>query len=507
MHFTQLLTILRARVRVIAMTTFCALLVGVLAIIMMPTRYEASASVMLDPRGADSVWASAAPGSGGDKLASMVSTHLDILANPAVALRAVELLRLESDPRAVELLSGSGPSAWLAQLKSAVLDALADVLAAREQEAEGDQSLKDWMADRLLRNVSTRSKPDSRLIRVTYSSPDAEFSAAAANAFLAAYQDTMLQLKVQPAKQSTKWFEEQVGDLKRQLELAEGRLAQFQQTKHIVATDERMDLENARLAELSAQLSLVQSQSYESQAKQRRIQDFMAGKTRDPPPEVLSSHVVQQLQASLADREAKMGHLAKRIGPNHPQYQATAGELGALKEQLGEAMRAVAQSALAGTAVAGEHMNSLHAALERQRSRVLSLKADRNKLSALARDVDHARRAYSTGVDKMTQARMESQVDQGSESVLYSATPPPRPAGPGKAVSLTIALLAGLALGIGLALLAETLNRYVRSDQDITELLGAPVLAVLVPKGAGRRSLRALERRVHALPNVQGTER
>ena len=47
---------------------------------------------------------------------------------------------------------------------------------------------------------------------------------------------------------------------------------------------------------------------------------------------------------------------------------------------------------------------------------------------------------------------------------------------------LEAALLGGLTLGIGAALWAETLDRRVRSDADIVELLGVPVLATLYPR-------------------------
>jgi succinoglycan biosynthesis transport protein ExoP len=504
MHFSQLLTILRARAGLILMVTFCALVAGLLVTIAMPKRYEAIASVMVDPKGADSVWAArtAASGFGGDKLDSVVSTQLDVIGSPAVALKVVELLRLEGNPNAVELLTGTGPLVTLLEWKSQIIDWLSSLLPGADDEDRA-MSMKDWMADRLLRNMNPKANRDSRLIRITYSASDPEFAAAAANAFVKAYQEVMLQLKVQPAKQTTKWFDEQVRELKRNLEQAEARLAKFQQSKGFVATDERLDLENSRLADLSSQLSLAQSQSYESQAKERQIRDFMSGRSNDPPPEVVTSTLVQQLRGSLSDREAKLSDLAKRVGPNHPQYMSAANELNQLKQQLKEAMRSAAQSALSGTGVAGEREASLRAALERQRGRVLGLKEGRNELAALARDVENAQRAYSTGVERMTQTRMESQVDQAGEPIVYSATVPAKPASPSKALNMAIALLLGLAFGIGLALFSETTNRYVRSEQDIVEIVGVPVLAILVPKLGDKQNVRALKGpNLYSLPRM-----
>jgi hypothetical protein len=59
-------------------------------------------------------------------------------------------------------------------------------------------------------------------------------------------------------------------------------------------------------------------------------------------------------------------------------------------------------------------------------------------------------------------------------------------------------------LGIGLALYRESVDGYVRSEQDMIEILGAPVLAVLLPKG-GKRNVRYLQGpNIHSLPNRSG---
>jgi capsular polysaccharide biosynthesis protein len=68
---------------------------------------------------------------------------------------------------------------------------------------------------------------------------------------------------------------------------------------------------------------------------------------------------------------------------------------------------------------------------------------------------------------------------------------------------MAIALVAGLALGIGFALFSETVNRYVRSEQDIIEIIGVPVLAVLVPKLGGKQNVRALKSpALYSLPRM-----
>jgi hypothetical protein len=75
-----------------------------------------------------------------------------------------------------------------------------------------------------------------------------------ANAFVQAYMDTALALRVNPARQYSGFFDQQVKDARDALEKAQAKVSAFQKAKGIIATDERLDVENARLNELSSQL-------------------------------------------------------------------------------------------------------------------------------------------------------------------------------------------------------------------------------------------------------------
>ncbi|HET9405243.1 MAG TPA: GNVR domain-containing protein [Burkholderiales bacterium] len=491
MSFTQFLTILRVRAALILVVVLLAGAAAALVTQALPERYLATASVVIDPNVTQ-----AAGGASSGRPDEFMSTHLDLVANPAVAAGVSDALGLENRPGIGVLLSGSSLMRALLQLTAMLPDS--------EGQDSAAMSPRDWIADRLLRNLTVRANRDSRIIRITYAAPDPNFAAEVANAFARSYLDTVRQLQVGPAQEYAQSFEEPIKNLKRDLEQAEAKFARFQQQKGIVATDERMDLESARLNDLSSQVVAAQSLSYESEARQRQLRDYLARGGGDGPAEIMSSPVVQQLKQSVSDREAKLAELSKRIGPNHPQHRAAVTELEGLKAQLSEQTRAAAQGLLTSGGVASQREGALRAAMEQQRRRVLALKSDRNTLAMLAREVDGARQAYEAAVQRVTQSRVTSHAGQTSATVVNSATPPMNPASPKPALNLAIGLAAGLVLGIGLALYRESVDGYVRSERDVIEILGAPVLAVLLPRG-GRRDIRALQGpNVLSLPHRPG---
>lgn len=500
--FGLLLTILRARSRLIASIVIAVTAAAAAVSMMLPKRYEAESSVMVQPAEVEVMPGTNSPRPSFEKVDNLVSTHADLIASPAVALRVVERLGLERDPRAEELLAGAGPLKAVRD-RVAELQTMMSGLLAGEHARSAEMSRRDWMASRLLRKLELKLNRDSRLIRIRFSAADPEFSSRVANAFAQSYLDTLLQLRVKPAQQGTRWLEQQVGELKRDLEAAEARLAQFQQEKGIVASDERLDLETGRLNELSAQLAVAHSQSYESQARQRQLREFLNRGGGEPPADVLASPVVQQLKQSVADREAKLAEMSRRVGPNHPQFLAAQTELQDLKRQLNQQLRATAESLLTTGGVWTQREAALRSALEQQRNRVLKLKGYRNELAILAREVDNAQRAYSAAAQRLAQLKMESEVDQSTGSIIAAAAVPTRPAGPNLPLNVLLAMAAGLALGVGLALSLESVNRHVRSAQDLDEIIGLPVLAVLGPRYGARHNVRYLKSpNIYSLPRA-----
>src|SRR5690606_17403712 len=110
------------------------------------------------------------------------------------------------------------------------------------------------------------------VINVAYSSGDPQVAAEMANAFADAYIETNLELKTDPARQQAGWFEAQVAELRKALESAQQRLSEYQSEQEIVASSsERVDLENARLAEVSSQLIAAQGSMYAAQSRQRQM--------------------------------------------------------------------------------------------------------------------------------------------------------------------------------------------------------------------------------------------
>ena len=73
-------------------------------------------------------------------------------------------------------------------------------------------------------------------------------------------------------------------------------------------------------------------------------------------------------------------------------------------------------------------------------------------------------------------ASAQSVMDVESVNVVDQATIPESPSGPNRTLYVAVAFLAGLFLAVCIIVIADMVNVKVRTDDDITDLLGVPVV-------------------------------
>lgn len=452
MTFTQLVSILAARWRIALVVL--ALVVAAAAALneLLPRRYTASASVLIDLKTPDPITGGISPGM---MTASYMATQVDVIQSERVARRVVRALKFDTNP------------AMRAQW---------------QQEAGGAGSYERWLADLVQGSLDVKPSRESNVITLSYKSVDPKFAAALANAFAQAFVDVTLDLRVEPARQYTGFFDARSKQLREAVEAAQARLSAFQKEKGIVAGDERLDVETARLNELSSQLVALQAMTAESRSREAQAKSA-AGTLQD----VINHPVVAGLRADLTRQEARLQELGARLGDAHPQVREQRASLAELRARLEQEMARVGSSVGVSNSINQSREAQVRAALEAQRAKVLELKALRDEVAVLTRDVEHAQRAYDTVLTRSTLTSLESQTTQTNVVVLNPAAEPIEPSSPRRLVNLLIAVFLGTLLGVCAALAREFADRRVRSGDDLAGTLQLPLLGHLPSQLQRRR--------------------
>lgn len=361
---------------------------------------------------------------------------------------------------------------------------LADNAETRQQwvDATGAQgNFEAWLAHALLRSLEVEPARQSNVMEVSYRSVDARFSALMANAFAQAYIDTTLELRVDPARQYSAFFDAHARQLRETVEKAQRRLSTFQREKGITATAEHLDIENARLADLSAQLSALQGLLADSGSRQAQ-----ARRSAEQMQEVMLSPLVASLRGDLLRQEAQLQQLNSRYGRNHPQVIEAEASIAALRQRLAAETRRVSGSVAVADSINRRREAEIRAAVEAQRARVLKMRDERDQIAVLQRDVENAQRAYDTVLARLSQTSLESHNTLTNVSILDPAVEPSEPSSPRLALFVLLAVFIGGFLALLASFVLELLDRRVRSVDDVFQSLGLPVLGEM-PRPIRRR--------------------
>jgi succinoglycan biosynthesis transport protein ExoP len=465
MNVHQFLLILKARKKLILATLAATILLTLAFSLVQQKTYKATASVLLNYKGIDPLTGLNMPG---QLLPGYMATQIDIISSKNVALRVVDSLKLASSP------------AVLAQFNAAT---------------DGNGSMRDWLADLLLKKLEILPSRESSVVEIGFKGTDPQFVAAVANAFADEYQRVGVLLKTEPMKKASSYFNEQTKLLRDNVENAQARLSKYQQEKGIVSLDfNRVDVELSHLNDLSQQLVATQGQVMEANSRAR-----MASGAAVDSPDVANNTLIQSMRVALATAEARLSDMSQRLARNHPAYLAARAEADKMRTDLNTALGSIARSVGNNAEVLRQREADLRGAVAAQKIKVLELNRARDEFGVLLKDMDSAQRAFDAASQRLSQTKIEASSEQSDISILNPAVPPVEPAGPRVLLNALVSVLLGTVLGVGLSLLIEMLNRPVRSAADMRDLLGVPVLGTVEwrqprPRATGLRALMAPRR-------------
>jgi len=474
MTLPQLLRLLKARKALLILVALatCALVTTVS--VLLPKTYVAQVALVVEMRGTDPVMGNPAPP---QLLAGYLNTQMDIIKSRGVALKVVDKFKLTDDPA---------------------------VQARFMESTQGVGSIRDWISDRLLGNLDVIPSRNSGVFQIAYAASDAGMAAQLANAWADAYIETSIELKLEPAKRQSLWFEEQLVGLRKTLEAAQRKLSDFQRTNGLVTTDGRLDVETARLSGITSEAVNAQAAMSDAQTRRAQLQQALRNQRVEELPDVLGNALLQSMKAELVRKEAKLSELAERYGSNHPQYISAAAEVSALREKLYLELETAKGAIFQAAEIAERRSRELQNALDEQKQKILEMKRANDERDVLTREVESAQRTYDAATQRGSAVRLESQLDQSSVAVLAPAVRPFAPARPRVMLNSLASLVFGFLVGGAIVIAAELRNRRVRSGADLVEVVGVVLLAEL-PKVARQKKPRRLAPppRFPALPRVR----
>ncbi len=472
MDMTQFLMALRARRKAFVLVLVATIVAAIAVALAVPKKYVASATVLIDARDEQAMTpARISP----RERAGYVATQIDLVQSGRVASRVAKDLKLAQRPGVRE---------------------------AFEQDTGGAGSIDDWIGERLLEVLKVKTSAGNILI-LEYSSSDPKHAAQLANGFAKAYLDTALEMRNDPSREASDWFQAQMKGLRNQVTQAQSKLTAYQKQKGILAASDRLDVEATRLSELSTQLLAARNATYDAISRHQLATEVLQrGASPDAIPDVLANAYVNGVKADLSRAEARLEEASAVLGENHPTYQRIAGEIQAGRGKLKAEMAKLVAGLGNAVQQSRGREQELQQAMKAQETRILALNEHRADLAVLTRDIDNAQRAYDAVLTRYQTTQIESRANSTNLALLTPAVEPVHPAHPKLGLISALSVLVGLLFAGGVVYVLESLDRRVRSRADLEARLAVPSLGRLSRwQPSGGRLLPAPMRAARALPH------
>jgi chain length determinant protein EpsF len=447
------------------------LALAVAANFLLPKKYTGEAAVVVDERGIDPL---AQEGAIPAQLATtFVATQVDVIESHNVALKVVDRMKLVMDPEVIRRFN---------------------------DKTGGAGSIRDWQAEELLKSLTVKPSRDSNVIFVQFAAKTPQVAADIANSFADNYITTSLELKVDPARRQAGWFDQQVNDLRSALETAQRKLSSYQSQHGVIGNDDsnnRLDAENARLTEISNHLVAAQAAMYDAETRQKQMNDALTKGRSSESVSILQNPLLQSLKTELARSEARFADVSQRFDHNHPQYMSAQAELQSLREKVAAEVSNAVGTVAREAQIARQNMTDLQKAMEQQRKRILDLQHNQDEYAVLKRDVESARAAYDSSLQRGGETRLESRLKNTNTAILNYAYAPMKPSSPRLLLNLALAIVLGSMLAISASLIKERYDPRVHSRADLLEGADLAVLAELPRASTSmRRHRQARKQRI-----------
>jgi len=474
-----------------------ALTIVAIRVSMLTPFYTADATILLRPGNPQLLEGhSGAPGEGSnatsdwDSVEDFLKTQCEILKSRTLAANVVTADGLANDP----VFTGRSrkPSKGL----------FASWFGAKPEKPEAkpvattdsiDNAISSYLG-----SLEIRPVPDTNLVRIVFTTPNARLSARLANLHAHAYIREGIELRTQANAEAERFLRDKLVELKEKLEKSELALNNYRRDKGIVpglmSVDGKETVVIARLSDLSreltnAQVARISLEAEVDQIRKNQLPQLPASANGNSNSNGSTPSVKTQLDSAMSDYVA----MAKQFKPDYPPMVRAKARIDQLQASYNQEVKAYSEGIVASFNAAKTKEAELQDEMARQRSQALSVNDASVGYAILQREVDTNRELYNSVLQRMKDLGLAAESQSSNTVVVDEAQVPGGPSGPHRTMSLMQAVVFGLALGIGLAFLIEYQDKTLKTPDQVEQYLRLPNLAA-VP-AFSRQETRALAKR------------
>jgi capsular exopolysaccharide synthesis family protein len=336
------------------------------------------------------------------------------------------------------------------------------------------------MIDAVLRGVSASNDGQSYTIHIGYSSAEAQLAAKLANLYAQAYIENQLDSKAAAAERASAWLSERLVELRGNLEASEMAVQNFRHSADIVE-DKQGTVTAQQLNEVNSQLVQARAERLDIESRYANLQSILAsGGDIESQPDVMASGVIANLRDRLAELNRRKSENESQYTELYPADKNLDTDIATLQGQINAEAKRVIGSLASQLGTARGKEAALAGELARLKRQFGEGSDAQVQLRLLERESDANRAVYEAYLNRLKETTEQGKMQEPDSYLISSAVPPVRPSYPRTFPLLFLGALFGGLTGVAIAFLRELFEHRLHTVEDVEELTGLRVLA-LVP--------------------------
>ncbi|MEE7450820.1 lipopolysaccharide biosynthesis protein [Methylobacterium radiotolerans] len=408
---------------------------------LIPPRYTSSIQVLVDPsdlRVVENDVNARQPQA--DSGVSIAESQVRVIQSDSVLRRVIAKLHLDQDDEFV-LPDGNNPT--LTWIKGA--------LGMLPPPASRDPVIT--ALDTLQNRLTVRRAERTFVIDVSVQSRDPEKAARIANAVGDAYFAEEAAARTETARRASDALAGRLNSLKRDVEQAESAVVRYREDHKLVAASGRL-LTDQQLGDLNQQLVTASIKTAEAKSRLEQARRMRSSDPSTALPEMLQSLEMQALRQQYATLSRNTAELATRLGERHPAMAEQYAQQRDLQRLIQREKERIIETTQKDYDRAAASEAAIRANLDRVKNETASSDRAYVGLRELERSLDARRGIYEAYLKRAREASEQERLNTTNVRIISVATPArQRTFPPSPKIVLPVALVLGLLLGGGIALL------------------------------------------------------
>lgn len=416
------LSFLRQNGRRILTLALALFALGIVALMVLPVRYAATALVVLDPRElrvtSDQ---EVLPGIGQD--AAALQSQIEIAKSDGFLRPLIEQLRIADD-----------------------------------DDIAGGHTEMTRLLEKFRSRLEITRRGLTYVIAISFTSNRPERAAYYANAIAAAFVASQGRVRTEATDEAADWLKDRLKTLNERLRASEDAVAAFRLEHKILNAGKDSTTQQLRVTDLNQQVSAARLRTEEAKARYEQVQRDLKANVEGPVKQDLLSMLRAQ-RSTLNDQIAQKKAV---YGDRHPDLAISYSQLADINRQIEVERKKNIDTAKSEYEAQLEQQKALEKQLKAVETQMLVDGQALVKLQELQRDADANRNIYEQFLSRFKTTNEQRQLQNSQTKIASPAIPPLRSTRPPLAL-----LLAALAIGSLLTSTAAIAAMTSMSDQPV----------------------------------------